>query len=170
MLVVRSVAANLDSYDFDLRLRYRRSSTSSGTIGEMGTDRSEYVRRACLCGAGEIVINHAAPDHPFGAGKFNWELWLRCDECSKQYALIHQDKYAVLVRREEIEQREAKNNAILKRERELAQSDEVQGYIRRMAELIANQDTERESFGQDPIAPRMGSAVSGFQKTFLLMS
>src|ERR1700680_3307661 len=122
----------------------------------MGTDRSEYVRQPCPCGGGEIVINHAPPDHPFCAGKFSWELWIQCDECSKQYALIHQDKCAVLVRREEIEQRETKNNAILKRERELEQSDRVQCYIRQFAELIANQDTEKRKFRYAPYCSAFG--------------
>lgn len=116
----------------------------------MGTDRTEYIRQLCPCGKGEIVINHAAPDHPFGGGKFSWELWLQCDKCESEFSLIHQDKDAVLVRREEIDRREQTNHTIYERERELEKSDKVQGYIRQFAQLIANQDTEKRKFRYGP--------------------
>ena len=125
----------------------------------MGTDRTEYVRRACPCGKGEIVINRAEPDHPFGAGKYTWELWLECGECQKEYALIEQDRKAVLVHREEIEQRKQKNRAIYERERELENSEKVRGYIQQFAELIANEDTGKRKYRYGPYCSAFG--ISG---------
>ena len=64
-------------------------------------DRTEYIRKPCPCGEGELYVDFLTPDHPWAPpDAHDWEIGIRCNECATTYNFVRLDKQAVLVRKD----------------------------------------------------------------------
>lgn len=97
----------------------------------MGTDVSQYVRRPCLCGGGELIVNYCTPDHPFAKPwQFTFQLNLDCELCKSEYGLVDQNGKAVVVRLSDKQERDALGKEYWKRREEFKKRDDVEFYLK----------------------------------------
>ena len=67
-------------------------------------DRSEYIRKPCPCGEGELYVDFLTPDHGWApADAHDWEIGIRCKTCKETYSFINRNSKAILVKKEEPE-------------------------------------------------------------------
>ncbi len=131
----------------------------------MGTERSEYFRRTCLCGQGELVIEFCMPDHPWAqAGRGTWGLSIHCDSCKKEYVLEERNNQAVIVRKFDVQARSQLGHECYERARKIMESDQVQQHLHDFETLISSQPTVTATYNLFRSTQILSSSINTFRR------
>ncbi|MDX6443027.1 MAG: hypothetical protein QOH71_101 [Blastocatellia bacterium] len=103
----------------------------------MGLDRTEHIRKPCPCGQGQLEVDWCTPDHPYAdPTSGNFQLAIRCARCSQEYVFTDQGTHAVLLQKTEVDARDREESQINKREKQLAERNQVQEYLAQFVERL----------------------------------
>lgn len=119
----------------------------------MGTDRNEILNKPCLCGNGRVTVFVCRPDHDYAHEGQKWhENKIECEDCASKYRIVESEKKLVLVKSEDVEQREAalksKQIELTSLETQLWENLEKQGVLDSVVDYLNSFKTATGAYRQ----------------------
>lgn len=130
----------------------------------MGTDRSEYHRGPCLCGAGEFVIAWEEPDHGYPSASGDWRPGIECAACRERYTLVLQDGKFIVVDAAEVRRRRELADRAFRLSQETLATPQAEEQIGRLVELCESQPSMAAAYRLLRNAGVMDLGIERFRK------
>lgn len=130
----------------------------------MGTDRTQYCEKPCLCGNGTFVVDCCSADQPFVSAPSWFEFTIKCDSCEQEYVLQDRDNEAVVVRRVDMEERDAQQKVYFAKTTELMQSPEAERFLSAFEDRLASMGTMADQHRLLRYAGVTSNAIQTFRR------